>query len=123
MQHVVTDETASQGSTGAAAAVPAKHQATARARGRVTGAGNASDGPENANNLFASGDSGVWAYLQDMDEKLKSLTAEVEAGKRNETHIMEKLTASELRVSALTVEVEALRRQLSGPHESPAPQQ
>ncbi|KAK3693818.1 hypothetical protein B0T22DRAFT_496471 [Podospora appendiculata] len=106
--------------------------ATTSARARPRGSSGAKPpGPTSngssvdGNNLFATGDQGVWAYVQHLDDKVKHLMAEVEAGNRDRTQLIEKLSAQEQHVADLTTEVAALRQQLSTPQrlEVPAPQQ
>ncbi|KAH8885150.1 hypothetical protein GQ53DRAFT_601604, partial [Thozetella sp. PMI_491] len=79
-------------------------------RGRA-GTNGASDA---SNNLFASGEQGVWSYVQHLDETIKALSAEVEAGRRTEAQLTERVAAAERRVDALVSEVESLRQQLGG---------
>ncbi|KAK3335511.1 hypothetical protein B0T19DRAFT_447141 [Cercophora scortea] len=107
-----------------------QQQASARARPRaLSGAkppGPTSNGnPVDGGSLFATSDQGVWAYVQHLDNKVKHLMAEVEAGNRDRTQLIEKLSAQEQHVAELTTEVAALRQQLSTSQglEAPAPRQ
>jgi hypothetical protein len=76
------------------------------AQGRSAGA------VDNANNLFASGESGLWAYIQTMEEKVAQLTEEMTAMKRTETQLIEKVANLEKNETALTSELAVLRQQL-----------
>ncbi|KAK3936071.1 transcriptional regulator prz1 [Diplogelasinospora grovesii] len=116
-QYPPADRNATKGNTAATSGPSARGRASAGvAAGQAT-----ANGVDNANNLFAAGEPGVWAYLQHLDAQVKVLLAEVDRGKRTEAQLMEKFTQHERLVSALTNEVAALRNQLSAPAEpSPA---
>ncbi|KAK0656139.1 hypothetical protein B0T16DRAFT_398650 [Cercophora newfieldiana] len=96
------------------AAVPS----AGRGRGRGSsgaGARQASNGtgPESSN-LFA-GDPGLWALFHNLEEKVKKLTADLEAKTNRETQLMEKVALQDHSIAALQAEVAGLRHQLSGP--------
>jgi hypothetical protein len=104
------------------AAVPS----AGRGRGRGSsgaGARQASNGtgPENSN-LFA-GDPGLWAFFHNLEEKVKKLTADLEAKTNVEAQLVEKLTQQDQSISTLQAEVAALRQQLSGPPQDNAADQ
>ena len=102
-----------------AAAASAKQQAAGQTRPAAPLSHSANGLGDAANNLFAAGEQGMWAYLQHLDEKVKSLTAEVDAGKRTEAQLMDKVSATERQVSNLTAEVEQLRKLVAPPTEVP----
>ncbi|KAK0633450.1 hypothetical protein B0T14DRAFT_69100 [Immersiella caudata] len=101
------------------AAVPS----AGRGRGRgSSGAGvrQASNGagPENSS-LFA-GDPGLWAYFHNLEDKVKKLTADVEARKQQEAKLMEKIIQQDHSITTLQAEVAALRQQRPGPPQEDA---
>lgn len=67
---------------------------------------------DNANNLFASGEIGLWAYIQTLEEKVKQLTDKV-VSMEGQIATMERTeTAQEQQIVFLTGEVTALRHQV-----------
>lgn len=102
------------------AAVPS----AGRGRGRGASGGGARQasngtGPESNSNLFA-GDPGLWAFFHHLEEKVKHLTADLEAKNKREGQLMEKVTQQDHSISTLQAEVAALRQQLSGPPQDDA---
>jgi len=61
---------------------------------------------DSSNNLFASGDRGVWNYVQTLEDKLKQLSEKVQA-------MEEKERSQEDKINHLSEEVISLRRQLN----------
>jgi len=95
-------------------------------RGRARGASGAGarqasngTGPESNSNLFA-GDPGLWAFFHHLEEKVKQLTADLEAKNKREGQLVEKVTQQDHSISTLQAEVAALRQQLSGPPQDDA---
>ncbi|KAL2064957.1 hypothetical protein VTL71DRAFT_4097 [Oculimacula yallundae] len=68
---------------------------------------------DNSNNLFASGDRGVWNYVQQLEDKVKMLSEKVQAMENTEK-------SQEDRYNHLLEEVMSLRRQVNG--QNPPPQ-
>tara|TARA_R110002060_G_scaffold7824_1_gene11759 strand:- start:185 stop:490 length:306 start_codon:yes stop_codon:yes gene_type:complete len=68
---------------------------------------------DSSNNLFASGDRGVWNYVQQLEDKVKQLSEKVQAMENAEK-------GQEDRYNHLLEEVMSLRRQVNGQN---APQQ
>lgn len=85
-----------------------------RGRGRGGGVGGA--GPRQTSNGVGSGtgssETGPWAYFQHMDDKIKQLTADLEAKTKREAEIMNKLSQQEQSISLLAAELSNLRQQL-----------
>jgi hypothetical protein len=75
----------------------------------VPGQGN---GVDNANNLFASGEQGLWTYIHTLEDKVKTLGEELASVKRVETQLLEKAVEFERKEAALSNEVALLRQQL-----------
>lgn len=80
-------------------------------------------GVDNANNLFAAGETGLWAYIQSMEDKVRQLTDEMAATKGTETQLAEKVANLERNETALTSEIVALRQQLASRQEDPQVEQ
>jgi hypothetical protein len=60
---------------------------------------------DSTSNLFASGDPGVWAYMQTLEERVKQLSDKIQ--------VMEKAdTAKQAQITYLTSEVTAMKKQL-----------
>ncbi|KAB5563579.1 hypothetical protein GE09DRAFT_1030079 [Coniochaeta sp. 2T2.1] len=78
---------------------------------------------ENANNLFASGEQGLWTYIHSLEEKVKSLGDELASVKRVEAELFEKVGQLEHNESALSNEVALLRQQLASRAEGAQPAQ
>ncbi|QSZ30269.1 hypothetical protein DSL72_004791 [Monilinia vaccinii-corymbosi] len=68
---------------------------------------------DSSNNLFASGASGVWAYVNTLEEKLKLFSEKVLAMEAKEKSQEEKIKAQDEKVNQLSEELVSLRRQLS----------
>lgn len=68
---------------------------------------------DSSNNLFASGASGVWAYVNTLEEKLKLFSDRVVAMEAKEKSQEEKIKAQDEKVNQLSEELLAVRRQLS----------
>ena len=61
---------------------------------------------DSSNNLFASGERGVWAYVQSLEDKVKQLSDKVYNMENNEKMSQEK-------IQRLSDEVVSLRNQLN----------
>jgi len=70
---------------------------------------------DSTNNLFASGDRGVWAYVQTLEDKVKQLSEKVYAMEHKEK-------SQEDKINRLSDEVFSLRNQLNAQNHPP-PQQ
>jgi hypothetical protein len=79
--------------------------------GGVTPQGGSSD---IANNLFASGEQGLWAYIHSLEEKVKTLGEELASVKRVESQLLDKVGEFERRDAERSHEVALLRQQLVG---------
>ncbi|KAF7879012.1 hypothetical protein EAF04_000212 [Stromatinia cepivora] len=73
---------------------------------------------DSSNNLFASGASGVWAYVNTLEEKLKLFSDKVLAMEAKEKSQEEKIKAQDEKVNQLSEELIAVRRQLSSQNQS-----
>ncbi|KAH8910700.1 hypothetical protein BR93DRAFT_943039 [Coniochaeta sp. PMI_546] len=71
-----------------------------------------SSGVDNSNNLFASGEQGLWTYIHSLEEKVKSLGEELASVKKVESQLLEKVGQFERKESTLSNEVALLRQQL-----------
>ncbi|KAK3330410.1 hypothetical protein B0H66DRAFT_452063, partial [Apodospora peruviana] len=85
---------------------PATGQPAARGRGRAsTGSKSAAHGngvvDNGSGNLFALSESGMWTYVQHLDEKVKHLTTEVDTVKRANAQLVEKHNANVQQIAAL----------------------
>lgn len=69
-------------------------------------------GTDNANNLFASGEQGLWTYIHSLEQKVKSLGDELASVKKVESQLLDKVGAFERDKSALSDEIALLRQQL-----------
>ncbi|KAH7364384.1 hypothetical protein BKA65DRAFT_136560 [Rhexocercosporidium sp. MPI-PUGE-AT-0058] len=69
---------------------------------------------DSSNNLFASGDRGVWNYVQQLEDKVKQLSEKVQAMENTEK-------SQEDRYNHLLEEVMSLRRQVNGQNLPPQP--
>lgn len=77
------------------------------ARGPPAGTNHQGSGSgDSSNNLFASGDRGVWNYVQQLEDKVKQLSEKVQAMESNEKDQADK-------INHLSEEVMSLRRQLN----------
>ncbi|ESZ98261.1 hypothetical protein SBOR_1357 [Sclerotinia borealis F-4128] len=76
---------------------------------------------DNSNNLFASGASGVWAYVNTMEEKLKLFSDKVLAMEAKDKNQEDKIKAQDEKVNQLSEELVSLRRQLSSQNQSQQP--
>lgn len=64
----------------------------------------AGSGTENGNNMFAT-DPGLWAYVQNLEEKVKQLSDKITAFEKADT-------AKQAQIGLLTSEVTGLKKQL-----------
>lgn len=82
--------------------------------GPATAAGAVAQGSgvDNSNNVFASGEQGLWTYIHTLEEKVKSLGEELASVKRVESQLVEKVVEFERKESTLSNEVALLRQQL-----------
>jgi Mg2+ and Co2+ transporter CorA len=71
--------------------------------------------------MFAAGEQGLWSYIQQLEERMKSLSEEVAAGRRSEAALLERVGNCERREATLTAEVAQLRQQLGVPASDNAP--
>lgn len=113
---------------GTSAAAPTSQQSVAHRRtpsgtAQAPPNSSAAAGVDNANNLFASGEPGLWMYIQTMEDKVRQLTDEISAMKRTETQLMEKVATLEKNETTLTAEIVALRQQHSARQDDPQAQQ
>ncbi|CZT03463.1 hypothetical protein WAI453_012322 [Rhynchosporium graminicola] len=69
---------------------------------------------DNNNNLFASGDRGVWNYVQQLEDKVKMLSEKVQTMENTEK-------SQEDRFNQLLEELMSLRRQVNGQNPPPQP--
>lgn len=96
------------------AAVPSASRGRGRgssgAGARQTGNGTALE----SSSLFA-GDPNLWAFFHNLEEKVKKLTADLEAKANREAQLEEKVAQQDHNIAALQAEVASLRQQLSGP--------
>ncbi|KAI9640887.1 hypothetical protein NHQ30_010728 [Ciborinia camelliae] len=76
---------------------------------------------DSSNNLFASGASGVWAYVNTLEEKLKLFSDKVLAMEAKEKSQEDKIKAQDEKVNQLSEELISLRRQLSSQNQSQQP--
>ncbi|RKU41663.1 hypothetical protein DL546_003585 [Coniochaeta pulveracea] len=76
---------------------------------------------DNTNNMFASGEQGLWSYIQQLEDRMKALSDEVAAGKKTEAELLDRVGNCERREVALTAEVAQLRQQLGMPASDNAP--
>ncbi|KAE8452188.1 hypothetical protein EG329_001655 [Mollisiaceae sp. DMI_Dod_QoI] len=67
-----------------------------------------------SNNLFAAGDSGVWAYVQSLEDKVKQLSEKVQVMESKEK-------SQEDKINRLSEEVFSLRNQLNAQNQSQHP--
>ncbi|OIW35346.1 hypothetical protein CONLIGDRAFT_567954 [Coniochaeta ligniaria NRRL 30616] len=72
----------------------------------------AGSGADNANNLFASGEQGLWTYIHTLEDKVKSLGEELASVKKVESQLLDKVVEFERKESTLSNEVALLRQQL-----------
>lgn len=130
-QYPPADRYATEGATAPITTSPT--QAAARSRGRAASganAGHVANGipAENAG-TFVNNEHNVWAYVQQLEARMKQMVDEIEALKKDNTHLREKLTEHEHHFAALANEVAVLRRpaQAQAPqphhHQQNAPQQ
>jgi hypothetical protein len=71
------------------------------------------NGSGDSNNLFATGDRGVWAYVQTLEDQVKQLSEKV--------HAMEsKEKSQEEKINRLSEEVFSLRNQLNSQNQNPS---
>jgi hypothetical protein len=83
-------------------------------RGAPGGPNHQGGGSGDNNNLFAKGDSGVWTYVQSLEDKVKQLSEKVQ--------IMESREKSkEEQINRLSEEVFSLRNQLNTQNQPPHP--
>jgi len=106
---------------------PPNQQPVPRSRGRASSGTGATQGSNGAsavdnNNLFAAGDSGVWAYITHYEERFKDLQTQVDAGAKERTQLQERLNVAEQSITSLVTEVSLLRKQLAEYQEAPTAQ-
>nr|XP_036585360.1 zinc finger protein crol gamma [Colletotrichum truncatum]KAF6795257.1 zinc finger protein crol gamma [Colletotrichum truncatum] len=92
----------SERNTSPAFAAPAG--APAGATHARSASGHAGSGAENGNNMFAS-DPGLWAYVQNLEDKVKQLSDKITAFEKADT-------AKQAQIGLLTSEVTGLKKQL-----------
>lgn len=124
-QYPPADRKATQGATAPITTSPT--QAAARGRGRAASganAGHVSNGihPENAG-MFINNEHGMWDYVQQLELKMKHMAEEVEALKKDNTHLREKLSMHEHHYAALVSDVAGLKQQQQQLLQLQAPQQ
>lgn len=110
------DRTAPQGNTTGITTSPTQ-QAAARGRGRASSGANASNGISVENVSIFTTEHNMWAYVQQMEARLKqavddleAVKNEVEVLKKDNTHLKEKISLHEHHFGGLTNEVAQLRR-------------
>lgn len=111
-KHEGAPQSNSTGTSAPASAAHGKSASGAATNGPTTGGAGSVD---NANNLFAAGETGLWAYIQSMEEKVRQLTDEMAVTKGTVANL-------ERNETALTSEIVALRQQLAArqePQEDP----
>jgi len=92
-------------------APPVSHAAPAQPLSAGVVHSRTPSGPSHANsgdssaNLFASGEQGLWSYIQTLEDKVKQLTDRILTMEKTET-------TREAQVGYLTSEVASLRKQL-----------
>ncbi|KAJ9149622.1 Transcriptional regulator prz1 [Coniochaeta hoffmannii] len=93
--------------------------------GATTTGGPAAQGgsTDTANNLFASGEQGLWTYIHSLEEKVKSLGEELASVKKVESQLLDKVGEFERRDAERSNEVAVLRQQLGMRAEGEQPTQ
>jgi hypothetical protein len=78
----------------------------------AAGAPTQGGGSDNANNLFASGEQGLWTYIHSLEEKVKSLGDELASVKKVASQLLDKVGEFERKDAARSNEVALLRQRL-----------
>jgi hypothetical protein len=73
----------------------------------------ASGSGDSSNNLFASGESGVWSYVKTLENRVEQMTNEINAIQGREKAAHEQITNQQEHIKRLSDEVVFLRGQLS----------
>jgi len=71
---------------------------------------------DSSKNLFASGEQGVWAYVQTLEEQVKDLTNKLLGSQNRESAAHEQISRQQSQIKSLTEEANYLRTQL-GSHQ------
>jgi hypothetical protein len=92
--------------------------ATSQGAAGQTRAPGAPLGADNTNNMFASGEQGLWSYIHTLEEKVKSMGEELAAVKKTEAELLDKVGDFAKNNANLSDEVAHLRQQLGIPADS-----
>lgn len=76
---------------------------------------------DSSKNLFASGEQGVWAYVQTLEEQVKDLTNKLLGSQNRESAAHEQISRQQNQIKSLTEEANYLRTQLNSHQAQPPP--